>query len=218
MPVQTLLSAGVLNSAGAVFVTHDSNPRQRVVQAVASMPGSGTLTSTGVAPSNLDTVTIDTKTYTFKTALTATDGEVLIGASAATALANLKSAINHAGTPGTDYVAAVAHPTVTAGTLTATTLVVTSLTAGAAGTTIATTKVAATLSWGAATLTGALTGTVDVAVSLDGGVNYASVATLTLSGSGSDSKAATITCEGCWVKATVTALTGTAAAVKTLVS
>ena len=61
------------------------------------LAGMGTLTSTVVSPTDGDTVTIGSKTYTFKTILTPTEGQVLIGGSAAIALRNLKSAINHIG-------------------------------------------------------------------------------------------------------------------------
>lgn len=121
---------------------------QTPVNAVAS---EGTLTSTGVAPSNGDTVTIDTKTYTFKTVLTPTEGEVLIG-TAAVSLDNLKSAINYTGTPGTDYSCTAAHPTVTATTNTDTTQIIQAKTKGVAGNSIAFLKVAVTLSVDAATL------------------------------------------------------------------
>lgn len=50
-----------------------------------------------------DTVTLGTVTYTFKDALTPAEGEVLIGADAAASLLNLIRAINHTGTPDTDY-------------------------------------------------------------------------------------------------------------------
>jgi hypothetical protein len=120
----------------------------------AAVAASNTLTSDGTAPADGATVTIGAKTYTFKTALTPTEGEVLIGGSAATALANLKSAINHTGVPDTDYKCAAAHPTVSAGTLTATTLAVAALTPGTAGNSIATTETSTHLSWGSATLTG----------------------------------------------------------------
>jgi hypothetical protein len=121
-----------------------------------SVAATGTLTSTGVAPTDTDTVTIGVKVYTFKTALTPVEGEVLIGGSAAVALDNLRSAINHTGTPDTDYKCAAVHPTVTATTNADTTQVVQAKTAGTSGNSIATTKVAVTLSWGAVTLTGGL--------------------------------------------------------------
>jgi len=83
--------------------------------------------------------------------------EVLIGGSAANALTNLKKAINDAGTEGTDYsTGTAAHASVTAGTLTSTTLVVTASTAGTDGNAIATTESSAHLSWGAATLLGGI--------------------------------------------------------------
>lgn len=44
-------------------------------------------------PSNNDWVSIDGKVYTWKTAITSADGDVLIGASAATAMVNLQEAI-----------------------------------------------------------------------------------------------------------------------------
>jgi flagellin len=57
----------------------------------------GTITSNGTAPGDGDTVTLGGQLYTFKTALTAstTAFQVLIGASAATALANLTNAVNN---------------------------------------------------------------------------------------------------------------------------
>lgn len=57
-----------------------------------------------VQPNDGDTVLAYGVTFTFKTALTPTAGEVLIGGSAGAAQANLRSAINGTGTPGTDYV------------------------------------------------------------------------------------------------------------------
>lgn len=113
----------------------------------------GTLTSTGTAPANNDTVTIGSKTYTFQTTLTNVDGNVLIGASAAAALANLYAAINLEAGAGTTYAAATTvHPTVVADSKTATTLVVRAKASGSGGNSIATTEVSAQLSWGGATL------------------------------------------------------------------
>jgi hypothetical protein len=114
----------------------------------------GTLTSTGTAPSDGDIVHVGAKDYTLKTALTPTEGEVLIGdtTDASAALANLKSAMNHTGTPNTDYKCAAVHPTIAAGALTATTLVLTAKSAGAGGDSLATTEVSTELSFGRATL------------------------------------------------------------------
>jgi len=82
--------------------------------AYASGTATATLTSTNVNVSDGDTVKIAEKVYTFKTALTPTEGQVLIGADADASLLNLIRAINHTGTPDTDYKCAAAHPTVTA--------------------------------------------------------------------------------------------------------
>lgn len=123
--------------------------------ALTEVRATGTLTSDGTAPDDGDTVVIGNKTYTFKTALTPTEGEVLIGASAAAALDNLKSAINHTGTPDTDYKCAAAHTQVQATTNTDTTQVVQALVAGTAANAYATTTPVGThQSWGATTLTG----------------------------------------------------------------
>lgn len=136
---------------------------QRNAGAVTGALATGTLTSTGTAPANNDTVTIGSITYTFKTALSSSTAayEVLIGASASVALDNLKAAINNSGgTPGTTYGSGtIAHPQVTAGTKTATTLAVDAR-YKAIGNTIATTETSTQLSWGGATLASGLPGIV----------------------------------------------------------
>lgn len=115
----------------------------------------GTLTSDNTAPSDGDTVTIGTKVYTFKTTLTPTEGQVLINSTADAALLNLIRAINHSGTPGTDYSVAAANAFVSAATsVTSHAFAVTALSPGPAGNSIATTETSAHLSWGGATLTG----------------------------------------------------------------
>jgi hypothetical protein len=58
-------------------------------------------------------VSIGGKTYTFKAALT-TEGDVLLGATINATLTNLFNAINHTGTPGTDYNCAAANANVLA--------------------------------------------------------------------------------------------------------
>lgn len=122
-------------------------------QSVAA-EGFQTLTSTGVQVTAADTVTIGSVTYTFRAAVTTTANEVLIGASAAATLQNLKDAINLTGTTAQYGSLTVVNPTVGAGAITPTTLVVYAKTGGTAGNALATTKSAATLSFGAATLAG----------------------------------------------------------------
>jgi hypothetical protein len=142
------------------YVPVDKTP----VNAVAA---SGTLTvgSGGSKILDGDTVTIGSKTYTFKTALTPTEGQVLIGANDTAALLNLKNAINHTGTPDTDYKCAAVHPTVTGTSSNATTLVVTAKTKGVAGNSIVTTETEAGTdkAWGAAHLEGGVNGTPGIA-------------------------------------------------------
>lgn len=72
------------------------------------------LTLTGNA-ANTETVTIDGKVYTFQTALTDVDGNVLIGATASDSIDNLIAAINLAAGAGSLYATStVVHPTYTA--------------------------------------------------------------------------------------------------------
>lgn len=115
----------------------------------------GTLTSSGVQVTANDTVTIGANTYTFKAGPTTVANEVKIGADAAATLLNLKNAINLTGVSGTDYGSlTVIHPTVTAGAITPTTLVLFAKTAGTGGNALAFSKSAATLSVSAANLAG----------------------------------------------------------------
>lgn len=147
----TIPTAGDTVTIGDITYTFRGN--------IAAVKATGTLTSDATAPSDDDTVTIGSTVYTFKTALTdpAVPYEVLIGASAAASLDNLKSAINATAGAGTTYgTGTVAHPSVAATTNTDTTQVVEALTAGTAGNAIATTEASTHLSWGAATLAGGL--------------------------------------------------------------
>ncbi len=119
----------------------------------------GTITSNATNVTAGDTVTIDTKVYTF-VATPATEGDVKIGATAAITLDNLKAAINHTGTPDTDYKCAACHPTVEATTNTDTVQTLQAIIGGVAGNSIALAKstvVAATLTVSAATLTAGAT-------------------------------------------------------------
>lgn len=144
---------------------NDSKLEQAVIYALKNTAGDAvkatqTLTSDATAPSNNDTVTIGGYVYTFKTTLTGAKWEVLIGASAAEALDNLKSAINATAGAGTTYgTGTPAHPSVTATTNTNTTQVVEARNAGTEANAIATTETSSHLSWGAGTLAGGADGT-----------------------------------------------------------
>jgi len=131
----------------------------RIANTISDTYATGTLTSSGVIPSDGDTVTCGGVVYTFKTTLTPTAGQVLINGSAANALVNLGRAINHTGTAGTDYAnsgtTSIANPQVSAGTPTATVLVITSILPGVVGNTYGTSAVASTrLVWGATLMSG----------------------------------------------------------------
>ena len=118
----------------------------------------GTITSNGTNVSDNDTVTVGagggSKTYTFKTTLTPTEGEVLIGATAADSLTNLRHAINHTGAGGTQYSAAAAHTQVKAFATSSLVLTVAANTGGTGGNAYGLSKSATTLTVSGANLTG----------------------------------------------------------------
>lgn len=92
------------------------------------------------APSNTDTVTIGTKTYTYVTAAPAAEGEVLIETGDASgSLDNLIAAINHASAPG-KYQAAAQHPDVSALAGAGDSMDITARVLGSAGNLIATSE------------------------------------------------------------------------------
>lgn len=97
------------------------------VTALSETAASSTLTMTG-QPSDGDIVSVGGVAYTFRTTLTNSGTapyEVLIDASEANSIAELKKAINASGTAGTDYgTGTLANPYVTATTATGTTLLV----------------------------------------------------------------------------------------------
>ncbi len=127
---------------------------------VAADYATNTITSTGTAVADGDTVTINTTVYTARTALSYAGGvayEVLIGdtADGSAFLANLKKAINGTGTAGTEYgIGTVAHTGVVADTLTSTTLKVWARTLGTTPNAYPTTEASTQLSWADATLGG----------------------------------------------------------------
>lgn len=92
-------------------------------------------------PLNGETITIGTNVYTFQTTLTNNNGNVAIGGSVALTQANLVSAINLSGLPGTQYALATrVNDFVTISDFTTNTATLTAKTTGTAGNSIATTE------------------------------------------------------------------------------
>jgi hypothetical protein len=127
---------------------------------IPATAAAGAIIHTATNVSDGDTVTVGSETYTFKTALTPANYEVLISAvNAAGSLTNLGNAINGTGgTPGTDYQVPAANASASAGTIANSALPITALTAGTAGNSIALAVTTASAAWtrSAATLTGGL--------------------------------------------------------------
>lgn len=139
--------------SGTAYTAHQSQVHAYVDE-FAGHPARQTLTSDNTNFANNETVTIGTTVYTFKTTLTPASWEVFIGADADTSLLNLARAIRFDGVNGTEYQVPSAHPSVSAGAVTAHAIVVSALTAGTAGNSIASTETCGHASWGAVTLLG----------------------------------------------------------------
>lgn len=158
----------VMAIGGAILLRSQNNVSSgQAVRATATLtltgaitPGShaeSVLTSDTTAPDDAEEVVIGDITYVYKTALTtpAVPYEVLIGASAATALDNLKSAINGTAGAGTTYgTGTVAHPDVVATDNTDTTQKIVARVPGVAANATVTTETSAHLSWADTTLGG----------------------------------------------------------------
>jgi hypothetical protein len=130
---------------------------------INAVAASNILTSNNTNVSNLDTVTVNGKIYTFKTTMTATEGEIKIGADADASLLNLARAINNSGgTPVTDYQVAAAHPTVSSSATVSGghTITLSARTKGTAGNALTLAEVAVTLTITGALFTGGIDGTV----------------------------------------------------------
>jgi hypothetical protein len=134
----------IMSDGAGVFASDD--PADRAV---------AVLTSTGVNPAAAETVTIGSKTYTFRASVATTANEVLIGANAAATLANLKAAVNLETGAGTLYGSnTTINAEATASVITATTLRFYAKTAGTAGNSIASTETSTTLSFTGGTFAG----------------------------------------------------------------
>ena len=122
----------------------------------AAGEASDVFTATG-EPANGDMITVGGETYTWKTALTPLAGEVLLGVSETTALANMAAAINGAAGSGTTYAAGTAANTEVTAAATVSTLTVTSIQGGSVGNALTaayTPSGASEGSWASANLTG----------------------------------------------------------------
>ena len=132
------------------------NPSVQVTWAVSSGTKAAQTLTMSDTPSNGQTVTIGHKTYKWVTAALAADGDVLIGASAATTVTNLIAAINLAVGAGTTYASATtAHPDkIVASSGGSGILTATAPKVGADFNSLATTTTSSQGLWGGATFTG----------------------------------------------------------------
>lgn len=148
---------------------------------------SGTITLSGI-PSDGDTFTINGTVYTFKTSLTPTAGQVLIGSSTAIAAANLFKAMTGGDVAGTNYasgttaIASTVYPSVPSS---ANVITITYKTTGTAGNSFTLAKSGTNLAVSGATLSGGSAGTavsIVVATATSSGGSYTTRATFTLDG------------------------------------
>lgn len=146
-------------NAGLNSQTATEGAGAAVAAPVNGVAASRLLTITG-AIGNGQTVTVGGLTYTFQTVLTNVARNVLIGASDAIALDNLKAAVNGSAGAGATYAAAtVVHPTVEATTNTDTTQLFVARTKGAAGNALTSTETLTNGSFPGGTFTGGVDGT-----------------------------------------------------------
>lgn len=102
---------------------------------VDAVAATGTVSTTGT-PGDGNTVTINSRVYTFKTALTPANDEILIDGQD-NSLTNLEHAINNSGgVPGTDYQVATANADVTAGDVGTHAITLTAIVKGVSGNSI----------------------------------------------------------------------------------
>lgn len=144
------------------------------VQATSTLTSTNTQVTAGDTVTLYDPISGIREVYTF-VASPLVEGDVHFVTNADTSLLNLIRAINHTGTPGTDYVKAAASLLVTAASsVTSHTFAVTAIWGGTNGNLIQTSETAATLSWTSTVLASGTNGAITTGASL----NYLRVTTL----------------------------------------
>lgn len=168
----TVRTAGSITSGGSVVLGSGANFVPASGNGIdfgatanggsAAVAARGAITRTATNVADNDTVTIGSIVYTFKTTLTPSDYQVLIGVDSSASLTNLRNAIlGTGGSPG-DYQVPGPHPTVTASAISGSVLPLVAITAGTAGNSISLAESSAQLSVSAATLVGGFAATASV--------------------------------------------------------
>ncbi len=130
------------SGTGNVKVVYASAAAVSYLQTVhpAGVAAQGTLTLDTI-PTDADTMTIDSKVYTWEDTLTDVDGNIYTGGTLAQAKLNLVAAMDLSGSAGTDYATSMtAHGTVDIATFISDDAILTAKAVGLAGDSIATTE------------------------------------------------------------------------------
>lgn len=182
-------SAAVKTTSGilvGMYVNSTSSGTIRFNDGGSGTPAAGTkatgvLTASGVFQ-NGETVTIGNRTYTFVTTLTYLADQVLIGASAAASLDNLKAAINNDAGEGTTYSNGTApHSQVTATTNTDTAQTVEALSVGTYANAFVTTETCDNVAFGGGTMSGGVNTNVTINNTITPAIGYHNLGTIAFS-------------------------------------
>jgi len=156
-----------IKNTGVTNPFTDCRVQTWVGSATDDVAASNVLTMTDVITDG-ETVTLDTKTYTFQDILTDVDGNVKVGADASESLDNLIAAIMLGSGAGTKYAASMTlHPSVTAVAGAGDTVLVVAKDAGAVGNTIASTETLVNGTFDGDTLSGGIDAWTNISFSWD---------------------------------------------------
>lgn len=153
LATSTLTSTGVAPTAADTVTI--GGRTYTFVAALGEAAATATIVSNGTNVSNGDTVQIGSQTYTYRTAISR-PFDVNIGAAATNSLTNLANALSLGGTPGTDYGNGTTASGLVTGSVTTTTLTLTAKATGTNGNSIVIGTSAPTLTAG--TFTGGTNG------------------------------------------------------------